>query len=402
MAKFLYTLMSLALWYVSQPMVAQRTYWPKLIARDSVPAQRVRPLQLVAVDTAQLVDFFIYRMRQRAQQILPGPPLRPLRVKDIASEAWPRYWRAWSLRVHDSINEVGAIGDAERTPAVITAAHTVEQGLMAYLHSGQAEAFDAIEMALYNGVASGLYGQATFEDATTAALWGLQAQHMLMATDGNSTLYINLYAATDGVFDVAGRKVSLFVDTSMPWAGLCKLHVQVLEGDPHLRLALRLPLWSRGMLPNKRFVVKTRDASARVTIKDMMQMDLREDGYIVLDRDWSEDTQVVVELAMPVQYCSHEVADYTKFVPQYLRRGPLTYAFWQPQGKHYFSDRTRLYWKFDLEHYDAFALITSLHSQPPRYVTDEVGDTACYLLPYYTLLKDHPFPLQIYTHEGGK
>lgn len=387
---------------IGTPTGAQRSYWPRTITRDSIPPLRKQPLTLVAVDSTQLADFFIDRMRQRAQVLLPGPALRPCVAQPLPTQAWPALWQAWSRRIHDSINEVGGIGNAERSPAVATAAQTVEQGVQLYLHTGQAEVFDAIEMALYNGVASGLYGRATATDAFTAAYWGLQAPHLLMATDGDSTLYINLYAATDGIFNIGGRKVALYVDTSMPWAGLCKLSLQVLEGAPRLRLALRLPLWARGQALQDRFHIKTSQTLAIVTQQNLMQMDQREQGYIVLDRDWSSETQVVLELAMPVQYWSHkaDTAHTTAFVPQFLRRGPLTYAFWREQGKHYFSDKTPIHWKFDLTHYDAFALITKLHTQRPRYTTGEQGDTACYLIPYHAILKDHTWPLQLWTHDG--
>lgn len=381
---------------------AQQRYWPRVMARDSVPQQRVKPLQLVEVDTTQLVDFFIDRMRQRVQWMLPKGGLRPIVAKPLPRSMWHEVWQAWSYRVHDSINLVGGLGDAERDVAVFSAAQTVAQGVQAYLHSGQAEVYDAIELALYNGVASGVYGQASDTAAVTAGYWALQAQNLLMATDGDSTLYINLYAMTDGTFDIAGRKVWLFVDTSMPWAGLCKISLQVLEGNPKMRLALRLPLWARGMAYNKAFTIRSGQTLATVTHKDLMQMDMREDGYIVIDRDWREDTQIVIDLAMPVQYWSVTSPQGASFVPQVLRRGPLTYAFWRPQGKYYFSDRTPIRWQFDLDHYDAFALITTLHSTPPDPKLREQGDTACYLIPYHAILKDHTLPLQLWTHEGSR
>ena len=56
-------------------------------------------------------------------------------------------------------------------------------------------------------------------------------------------IYVNLYASSETSFDIGGRKLSLAVDSEMPWGGKSKLMISAGEGI-QANLKLRIPAWT--------------------------------------------------------------------------------------------------------------------------------------------------------------
>ena len=66
----------------------------------------------------------------------------------------------------------------------------------------------------------------------------------IYAHDGHGALYVNLYVSSQTAFEVAGKQLSLAVDSEMPWGGKSTITVSA-NAPVRARLKLRVPGWTR-------------------------------------------------------------------------------------------------------------------------------------------------------------
>ena len=206
----------------------------------------------------------------------------------------------------------------------------------------RAEYADVMERALYNGVISGmsLDGKRFFyvnplevvpEDckrdprkahvkpvrqkwfgcaccppniARTVASLGAYA-----FTERQDTLYIHLYIGAELGTELGGQKLSLSMDSGLPWNGSTKL--TVTAGRAAGRIALRVPGWC----PGYRLCVNGQPAEAPV-----------EDGYLLLDREWSKGDTVTLDLDMPAVRITADPRVREDAGKVAVTRGPLVYC----------------------------------------------------------------------------
>lgn len=217
-----------------------------------------------------------------------------------------------------------------------------------FLLHARAKYMDVFERILYNGLLSGvsLSGQRFFyqnplesrgEDERSP--WFEVAccppnisrflpslPGYLYATKG-STIYVNLFVASEAKFDVNGEKVGLKQMTRYPWEGEVRIAVEA-EGEAEITVALRIPGWTRGIavpLDLYRFLDENKEEptlkinSTRVPLK-------LENGYVFLKRSWKKGDQIELHLPMPVRrVVAHEKveADRNRVA---LQRGPIVYC----------------------------------------------------------------------------
>jgi len=228
-------------------------------------------------------------------------------------------------------------------------AHVLWQHRMALLHA-DARYADIVELALYNGVLSGLSlsGDAFFYRNPLASkgnhhrrTWiGLACCPTNLArilpqvgglayAAGPGRLYVNLYAA--GKADIqldGGGTVTLAQQTDYPWDGHVRL--TVTPGKPaEFTLCLRIPSWARGRpVPGGLY----RFAEAEVPAVTLAvngkpgEAAPEDDGYVHLSRRWCPGDTVALTLPMPVHrvYAHEKVeADRGKVA---LMRGPIVYC----------------------------------------------------------------------------
>jgi DUF1680 family protein len=224
-----------------------------------------------------------------------------------------------------------------------------------FLLTGDARYVDVLERTLYNAVLSGVsLGGDTFfypnpleSDGRTAfnqkaltrkewfdcsccptnvARFIPSVPDYLYAVRG-STLYVNLYAASEARVDVDGAVATLAQKTGYPWEGRVELRID--PGRPRaLDLRLRIPGWARGRpVPSElyRYLgAAGPPPSIRVNGK---AVDARMDGgYAVLARTFSPGDVVTLELPMPVRrvLADERVTDDVGKVA--LERGPVVYC----------------------------------------------------------------------------
>ncbi len=228
-------------------------------------------------------------------------------------------------------------------------AHVLWQYRMNLL-KGQAKYADMMELALYNGVLSGISvsGDHFFYQNPLASAnggdrssWiGLsccptnlarilpQVGGLVYAQSINQVL-VNLYAAGEAKLKMDdGSALKLSQQTEYPWDGQVRLAVDP-DKTSEFTLKLRIPGWAMGrpvpsalyhFIDAKVFPVslKINGATTEAVLGD--------DGYLNLKRTWKAGDVVELDLPMPIQrvYANEKVeADRGKVT---LMRGPLVYC----------------------------------------------------------------------------
>lgn len=204
---------------------------------------------------------------------------------------------------------------------------------------------DVMELALYNGIPSGisLDGRKFFyvnplEVWPEAARERYDLRHIetersgwfdcaccppnlarLFASIGSymysqdaGGIYVHLYSASEAKFEVKGQTVKLIQETDYPWNGEIRIRVEP-QSEVAFTLALRIPGWCAA-------------PHLAVNGEDQPLGDLNQQGYAYLNRVWRPGDRVELTLPMPVErVVSHpRVRDNAGRVA--LRRGPIVYC----------------------------------------------------------------------------
>jgi DUF1680 family protein len=228
-------------------------------------------------------------------------------------------------------------------------AHVLWQHRMALLKA-EAKYADVMELALYNGVLSGIslagdgffYGNPlTSRKGASRHTWiGLaccptnltriipQVSGFVYAR-GTDRLYVNLYAAGEAEIEFDGvGTVTLTQQTDYPWDGRVRLTVTP-QKPAAFTLCLRIPGWARARpVPSDLYRFAQTDAPpVAVTVNgEAVDPTPKHDGYIHVNRTWQPGDTLALALPMPVRRVhAHEQveADRGKVA---LMRGPIVYC----------------------------------------------------------------------------
>ncbi len=202
---------------------------------------------------------------------------------------------------------------------------------------------DAMERALYNGVASGisLDGRRFFYAnplAVRPATFGGRGDHVtatrqdwfgcaccppniarLMASlpqyvysQGRREAYVHLYAQGSGRFEMGGVPVAVSQRTRYPWHGKVTLAVRTKE-PTEFTLSLRIPGWCR-------------KAALTVNGKAVRLSGVMKKGYAHLKRVWKRGDRAVLDLPMPVERVRSHPKVQANVGRVALQRGPIVYC----------------------------------------------------------------------------
>ncbi len=202
---------------------------------------------------------------------------------------------------------------------------------MALLY-GDAAYADVLERALYNGTLAGvsLDGRRFFyvnplESAgghhrspwfgcaccppnvarTLAALGGY------LYAVGDGALWVNLYVQGSARAELGGTPTTLTVTTEYPWEGRVSLRLDPAR-PAAFGLRLRVPGWCRG---------------ATLALNGMpVREPVLQQGYLVLDRNWSAGDTVEVDFPMPVERVAANPRVKADRGLYAIQRGPLVYC----------------------------------------------------------------------------
>ena len=228
-------------------------------------------------------------------------------------------------------------------------AHVLWQHRMNLL-KGQARYADVMELALYNGVLSGISiaGDAFFYQNPLANKGNRQRRSWiglsccptnltriipqvagLAYARGKRQVCVNLYLAGEAAIKMDdGTTVTLAQQTDYPWDGRVRLTVKA-DRAAEFALCLRIPGWALGRpVPSNLYRFADPDVPP-VGLKvngRTADPSPQDDGYVHLQRRWQAGDVVELDLPMPVhQVYAHEKveADQGKVA---LARGPIVYC----------------------------------------------------------------------------
>ncbi len=133
-----------------------------------------------------------------------------------------------------------------------------------------------------------------------------------MFTATADTLYTHLFIGSEARSELDGTKLTVKLNSELPWKGEAGLTVSSLEGSGDVTLAIRVPGWSQ--------------STSFALNGEPVEPEIR-DGYAYLKRCWQEGDRFTVSLDMTPRriYASPKVrADVGRVA---LQRGPLVYCF---------------------------------------------------------------------------
>jgi hypothetical protein len=200
------------------------------------------------------------------------------------------------------------------------------------LITGEAKFSDVMELALYNGVLSGisLDGQEYFYVNPLSDREGHRRQpwfecaccppniaRLLAQLSGyiystsSQGVWINLYVQSTVDLNFSGEKLTLVQRTDYPWDGEIEVTVQTSK-KMNFSLFLRIPGWSH-------------DPKIEVN-GETFEGEFQPGTYVEINRSWRSGDQVRLSLPLPVEYilCHPFVTENTDRVA--LMRGPLIYC----------------------------------------------------------------------------
>lgn len=285
------------------------------------------------------------------------------------------------------------------------------------LHGQYAE---AMELALYNGVLSGLsrdgelyFYENKLDSDGSHRRWPwhpcpcctMNVSRLVASVSGYfysvgpGAIAINLYGGNSAELDLDGRRVRIEEQSDYPWSGKIKVSVHP-DGHGVFALKLRIPDWAR-------------DGVAKLNGNPVDVPGQLQNGYLVIERDWIEGDEVELDLPMAprriyanpkVKMDRHRVA---------LARGPLVYCAEQVDNETPVPDLilSRDAAIAETPRADLFDGIVTLTAPAQTIGSDDWGpdlyrttppapaDTTLTAIPYYLWANREAGPMQVWIRE---
>jgi DUF1680 family protein len=228
-----------------------------------------------------------------------------------------------------------------------------------FLLSGEGRYMDVFERAAYNGFVSGVslegdrffysnplvhdgvaknnhghagrapwFGCACCPPNLLRTLAAFTAYFYAVRAD---SLYVNVYAASDGVARIGTTRVRLTQLTDYPWSGRIRLQIAP-EAPATFALQLRIPGWARGEpAPSELYRYDdSTESTWTVHVNGEPVSAAPRAGYAVIEREWRAGDSVELSLPMPARTVrGHERIDAVRGRVAF-ERGPIVYCVEQP------------------------------------------------------------------------
>lgn len=216
-----------------------------------------------------------------------------------------------------------------------------------FLYTGDSKYIDVLELALYNGVLAGvsLDGDDFFYDNPLESngeharqewfgcaccpgnitRFIASVSNYMYAVKGND-VYVNLFIQSNSEIQQENGTLHLAQTTEYPWNGDVRISVNP-EQAGQFAMYIRIPGWAKDAPVDTglySFVDKAQAYTVKVNGKKVNGK--MEDGYVVIDRTWSEGDEIQVSLPMEarqVEAREEVVDDRGKLA---IMRGPVVYC----------------------------------------------------------------------------
>ncbi len=280
---------------------------------------------------------------------------------------------------------------------------------------------ELMELALYNGVLSGLSRDGTLyfyenklESDGSHRRWPwhpcpcctMNVSRLVASvggyfySTGPDAIAINLYGGNSATLDLDGRRIRIDESSLYPLSGRIRITIHP-DGHGPFTLKLRIPAW-------------TGEALADLNGNPVDVPGQTEQGYLTITRDWIEGDVIDLDLPMPprriyanpkVKMDRHRVA---------LARGPLVYCAEQVDNPAPVPDLIlpRAAMLTEKSRPDLFDGIVTLIAEAQTIATDDWGPdlyrttpprpspATLTAIPYYLWANRDPGPMQVWIREG--
>ena len=217
-----------------------------------------------------------------------------------------------------------------------------------FLATGDAKYVDVLERALYNGVISGvsLSGDRFFYDNPLESMGQHERQAWfgcaccpgnitrfvasvpmyMYAVQGN-TIFVNLYAQSNGKVKTNNNEISLSQKTQYPWDGKTTIIVKPLKSGK-LTINLRIPGWAENQpVPTDLYKFTEKALTAyEIRVNGKVVKTSQNKGYTSIERIWKNGDVIELNLPMTVRRIqAHENVKDDKGKLAF-ERGPIVYC----------------------------------------------------------------------------
>ena len=126
----------------------------------------------------------------------------------------------------------------------------------------------------------------------------------------SNALYTHLFVGSDAKMNINGSDISVKMETSYPWEEKVKIRFS-MKDKVRFKYGLRIPGWC------KKFTLRLNDAEAAFAT---------EDGFALLDREWSDGDTLELTLDMPVVFVRTNPKVRQNSGKVAVMRGPVVYC----------------------------------------------------------------------------
>lgn len=245
------------------------------------------PLVAVPADSVVIEDFFWDLQFKTVRSLYPE--MRSSGFKDLP-KANRKLKEEWE-RDYERLLPTGVLeGDEDEAASALEMA---KKSFALALATGETKYFAAMEHCLYNGVA-GRMADFGGEHIEEVAQMLTDLPGMIFATSGTD-VYINMFVRNTAYVDNGTLDVMFVSTVSDPWFNEYLLQMKFMGGEHHMKLHLRLPEWEKdSVLPCADY--DRRKSRYTLTVSGNLVTPKVEDGYVVVEREWTDSDFVVLRL----------------------------------------------------------------------------------------------------------
>ncbi|MGM0873443.1 MAG: glycoside hydrolase family 127 protein [Bacillota bacterium] len=212
-------------------------------------------------------------------------------------------------------------------------------------------------------------------------------------------LFVHLYMGHETEVEIEGKQVGIVQKTNYPWDGNISINVSP-ESEQQFTMALRIPGWSKG-------------AIVKVNGEIVDHEPLMINGYVYINRVWSENDQVELSLQMVIERIQANplVRDNNGKVA--LQRGPIVYCLEEvDNGKNlpsiFLPRNTELTANFVEDLLEGVVVISGQaerieeagwENQLYRPVEDQTSTVEIKAVPYYAWCNREPGEMIVWVNE---
>src|SRR5262245_27683950 len=157
---------------------------------------------------------------------------------------------------------------------------------------------------------------------------------LVYAQDRREAIYVNLYVSSDTSFTVGGGRLSLSVQSGMPWNGTTRIAVSS-AAPVQATIKLRIPGWARNQpAPGGLYAYMTKSPKTAAITVNKASVSAVPDalGYVTITRRWAEGDAIDVDFPMEIRKVVADPKVRDARGRMAIERGPIVYCAEWPES----------------------------------------------------------------------